>query len=127
MKTKLSQRQKRNQAFQAFHEEQAEGATVKSPTEIIISGENHDVIASVLNTLTMREANILTLRFGLDGNEPMTLRSIAALYNRSATVIRLVEAKALRKLRHPYRSIPLAAITDFPVHHSFLRMPRPSH
>ena len=58
----------------------------------------------VLRTLKPREQMILTLRFGLGGGEPMTLEEVGQVYNVTRERIRQIEAKALRKLRHPSRS-----------------------
>ncbi|MCR5150520.1 MAG: RNA polymerase sigma factor RpoD [Clostridiales bacterium] len=58
----------------------------------------------VLGTLTPREAAVLRLRFGLEGGHPHTLEEVGAEFNVTRERIRQIEAKALRKLRHPTRS-----------------------
>ena len=58
----------------------------------------------VLNTLTPREAKVLALRFGLEGGHPHTLEEVGKEFDVTRERIRQIEAKALRKLRHPSRS-----------------------
>lgn len=62
-----------------------------------------DEIENVLSTLTEKENQILHLRYGLDTNEPMTLEEVGRRYHVTRERIRQIEAKALRKLRHPSR------------------------
>ncbi len=59
---------------------------------------------SVLDTLTEREAQVLRLRFGIGDGYPRTLEEVGALFNVTRERVRQIEAKALRKLRHPTRS-----------------------
>ncbi len=61
-------------------------------------------IASAVATLTPRERRVLELRFGLDGGEKLTLNKIREEFHVTEERIRQIEAKALRKLRHPTRS-----------------------
>lgn len=61
-------------------------------------------LAEVLKSLTPREAKVLRLRFGLDDGNPKTLEEVGAEFNVTRERIRQIEAKALRKLRHPSRS-----------------------
>ncbi len=61
-------------------------------------------IRNALETLTPREASVLIMRFGLDDNRPKTLEEVGAAFNVTRERIRQIEAKALRKLRHPNRS-----------------------
>ena len=58
----------------------------------------------VLCILTPRERNVLELRFGIPDEEPMTLEEVGQIYNVTRERIRQIEAKALRKLRHPSRA-----------------------
>ena len=58
----------------------------------------------VLKTLTMREAKVLSLRFGLEDGHPRTLEEVGSEFGVTRERIRQIEAKALRKLRHPSRS-----------------------
>ena len=61
-------------------------------------------ISEVLDTLTERERNVLKLRFGLDNGRGRTLEEVGREFNVTRERIRQIEAKALRKLRHPSRS-----------------------
>lgn len=63
-----------------------------------------DEIADLLLTLTEREEQVLRLRFGLDNGSPKTLEEVGQIFGVTRERIRQIEAKALRKLRHPSRS-----------------------
>ena len=69
-------------------------------------------LADVLKTLTPREAKVLSLRFGLDDGNPKTLEEVGKVFNVTRERIRQIEAKALRKLRHPSRSKKLKDFLD---------------
>jgi len=64
----------------------------------------HEQLMDVLSTLTEREQRVLRLRFGLDDGRPRTLEEVGRQFNVTRERIRQIEAKALRKLRHPSRS-----------------------
>ena len=64
----------------------------------------HEQLMEVLSTLTEREQKVLRLRFGLDDGRPRTLEEVGRQFNGTRERIRQIEAKALRKLRHPSRS-----------------------
>ncbi len=61
-------------------------------------------LEEVLGTLTEREQKVLTLRFGLEDGRARTLEEVGKEFNVTRERIRQIEAKALRKLRHPSRS-----------------------
>ena len=64
----------------------------------------HEQLMEVLDTLTEQEQKVLRLRFGLDDGRPRTLEEVGRQFNVTRERIRQIEAKALRKLRHPSRS-----------------------
>ena len=66
----------------------------------------------VLSTLTPREEKVLRLRFGLDDGKTRTLEDVGKEFNVTRERIRQIEAKALRKLRHPSRSKRLKDYLD---------------
>ena len=69
-------------------------------------------LAEVLSTLTPREAKVLSLRFGLEDGHPRTLEEVGKEFDVTRERIRQIEAKALRKLRHPSRSKKLKDFLD---------------
>ena len=69
-------------------------------------------LAEVLKTLTPREEKVLSLRFGLEDGHPRTLEEVGKEFNVTRERIRQIEAKALRKLRHPSRSKKLKDFLD---------------
>lgn len=75
-----------------------------NPESAYIKESNGDVVNAVLDTLSDREANILRLRFGIGGKKAMTLEEVGKKYGLTRERIRQIEAKALRKLRHPSRA-----------------------
>ena len=75
-----------------------------NPESAYIKKSNGDVVNAVLDTLSDREANILRLRFGIGGKKAMTLEEVGKEYGLTRERIRQIEAKALRKLRHPSRA-----------------------
>lgn len=64
----------------------------------------HRELLSVLKSLTPREERVLTLRFGLEDGRAHTLEELGREFNVTRERIRQIEAKALRKLRHPSRA-----------------------
>jgi RNA polymerase primary sigma factor len=71
-----------------------------------------DHLEEVLSTLTEREAKVLSLRFGLDGGQARTLEEVGKVFGVTRERIRQIEAKALRKLRHPSRRKKLQDYLD---------------
>ncbi|MDR1628880.1 MAG: RNA polymerase sigma factor RpoD [Oscillospiraceae bacterium] len=71
-----------------------------------------EALSSVLKTLTPREEKVLALRFGLEDGHPRTLEEVGKEFNVTRERIRQIEAKALRKLRHPQRSKRLKDFLD---------------
>ena len=69
-------------------------------------------LIEVLGTLTEREQKVLRLRFGLDDGRARTLEEVGKEFNVTRERIRQIEAKALRKLRHPSRSRKLKDYLD---------------
>lgn len=80
-----------------------------SPIDSMIEKADQETINAVLDTLSSREADILRSRFGIGTGKPMTLEEIGQVYDLSRERIRQLEAKALRKLRHPSRANILKA------------------
>lgn len=72
----------------------------------------HEQLLEVLETLTEREQKVLKLRFGLEDGHPRTLEEVGKEFNVTRERIRQIEAKALRKLRHPSRSKKLKDYLD---------------
>ena len=75
-----------------------------SPEEFATNEMLKDEINQVLETLTEREEKVIRLRFGLEDGKPRTLEEVGQLFGVTRERIRQIEAKALRKLRHPSRS-----------------------
>ena len=81
-----------------------EDVTTTSPGDIVAQGMLKEQLLSVLSTLTPREEKVLRLRFGVDDGRQRTLEEVGKEFNVTRERIRQIEAKALRKLRHPSRS-----------------------
>lgn len=75
-----------------------------SPTEYTTKSLIKDALYSVMNDLTDREERVLRLRYGLDDNRPRTLEEVGKEFGVTRERIRQIEAKAIRKLRHPNRT-----------------------
>ena len=75
-----------------------------NPEEEMVRHSIRSTVDRVLETLGPREADVLRLRFGLDDRGDHTLEEVGQMYGLTRERIRQIEAKALRKLRHPSRS-----------------------
>jgi RNA polymerase sigma factor (sigma-70 family) len=102
-------------ALQAVLEDHQEAMALPDPhaaaEEKSIAGE----VANILDTtksLTAREAKVLRLRYGIGGCEEHTMQQIADIYGLSLERIRQIEAKALRKLRHPTNAVRFRSLDD---------------
>ncbi len=87
---------------------------VVSPAEAVINLNLRDQTSQVLKTLTPREEKVIKMRFGLDDGNEHTLEELGQRFAVTRERIRQIEAKALRKLRHPSRSRHLRAFVDTP-------------
>ena len=89
-----------------------EDATVDSPVDSSIDEGLREATKDVLGSLTAREAKVLRMRFGIDMNTDHTLEEVGKQFDVTRERIRQIEAKALRKLRHPTRSDHLKSFLD---------------
>ncbi len=85
---------------------------VVSPAEAVINVNLKDQTSQVLRTLTPREERVIKMRFGLEDGSEHTLEEVGQSFAVTRERIRQIEAKALRKLRHPSRSRKLRAFMD---------------
>ncbi len=89
-----------------------EDANQDSPIDSATSESLREATKSVLSGLTAREAKVLRMRFGIDMNTDHTLEEVGKQFDVTRERIRQIEAKALRKLRHPTRSDQLRSFLD---------------
>ena len=89
-----------------------EDKAVVSPADAVISLDLKEHTASMLKTLTQREERIIQMRFGLDDCGEHTLEEVGQSFSVTRERIRQIEAKALRKLRHPSRSRQLRVFLE---------------
>ena len=89
-----------------------EDANVLSPVETALNEGLSEVTRDVLSGLTPREAKVLRMRFGIDMNTDHTLEEVGKQFDVTRERIRQIEAKALRKLRHPSRSERLRSFLE---------------
>ena len=83
-----------------------------SPSDAVISVNLKEYTGQVLRTLTPREERVIKMRFGLEDGSEHTLEEVGQSFQVTRERIRQIEAKALRKLRHPSRSRKLKAFVD---------------
>jgi RNA polymerase primary sigma factor len=89
-----------------------EDRAVVSPAEAVINVNLKEQTATVLRSLTAREEKVIKMRFGLEDGSEHTLEEVGQSFAVTRERIRQIEAKALRKLRHPSRSRKLRAFMD---------------
>ena len=89
-----------------------EDSTIIQPLDSATGGSLKDATQEVLAGLTAREAKVLRMRFGIDMNTDHTLEEVGKQFDVTRERIRQIEAKALRKLRHPSRSEQLRSFPD---------------
>ena len=89
-----------------------EDTSVESPLDTATNTGLRETVHEVLASLTPREAKVLRMRFGIDMNTDHTLEEVGKQFDVTRERIRQIEAKALRKLRHPSRSEQLRSFLD---------------
>jgi RNA polymerase primary sigma factor len=89
-----------------------EDTATLAPAEAAMYSGLRDATAEVLDSLTQREAKVLRMRFGIEMNTDHTLEEVGKQFDVTRERIRQIEAKALRKLRHPSRSEKLRSFLD---------------
>ena len=89
-----------------------EDQSTMAPVEAAVYTSLRDATKEVLDTLTPREAKVLRMRFGIEMNTDHTLEEVGKQFDVTRERIRQIEAKALRKLRHPSRSERLRSFLD---------------
>lgn len=85
-------------------------AAQDSVEDQVIDSLISEEIINVLNTLSDKEHSIISMRFGLEGNNRMTLEEIGSIYNVTRERIRQIESKAIKKLTHPSRRMRLEGL-----------------
>ncbi|HLU14817.1 MAG TPA: RNA polymerase sigma factor RpoD, partial [Burkholderiaceae bacterium] len=83
-----------------------------SPADFALHGSMRDVVKEVLDSLTPREAKVLRMRFGIEMSTDQTLEEVGKQFDVTRERIRQIEAKALRKLRHPSRADKLKSFLE---------------
>ena len=83
-----------------------------APSDAAVNSSLRDVCKDILDTLTPREAKVLRMRFGIEMNTDHTLEEVGKQFDVTRERIRQIEAKAIRKLKHPSRSDKLRTYLD---------------
>ncbi len=91
-----------------------EDTKVVSPAQSAAFVMLQEQMSNVLSTLTRREEKVIRLRFGLGDGCPRTLEEVGSIFNVTRERVRQIEAKALRKLKHPSRARKLKGYIDLP-------------
>ncbi len=89
-----------------------EDLSTVAPSDAAVNASLRDVTKEVLDTLTPREAKVLRMRFGIEMSTDHTLEEVGKQFDVTRERIRQIEAKALRKLRHPSRSEKLRSFLE---------------
>jgi RNA polymerase primary sigma factor len=89
-----------------------EDSLVIAPSDAAVNASLRDVCKEILDSLTPREAKVLRMRFGIEMNTDHTLEEVGKQFDVTRERIRQIEAKALRKLRHPSRSEKLRSFLE---------------
>src|SRR5690606_13714049 len=89
-----------------------EDTTTLAPNDAALYASLREVTKDILDSLTPREAKVLRMRFGIEMNTDHTLEEVGKQFDVTRERIRQIEAKALRKLRHPSRSDHLRSFID---------------
>ncbi|MGN6580238.1 MAG: RNA polymerase sigma factor RpoD [Bordetella sp.] len=89
-----------------------EDSSTLAPSDAALHGSMRDVVKEVLDSLTPREAKVLRMRFGIEMSTDQTLEEVGKQFDVTRERIRQIEAKALRKLRHPSRADKLKSFLE---------------
>ena len=96
--------------FQGINE--VEDTTTLAPSDAALHDSMREVVKEVLDSLTPREAKVLRMRFGVEMSTDHTLEEVGKQFDVTRERIRQIEAKALRKLRHPSRADKLKSFLE---------------